>query len=131
MYLTCKKAGTPRSITSHDEIELLLETYLKQTDEIANVIGSLRANVRTTEDIVNIILDSQRNSLLLLELQVTMCTLGLTMGAFIASLFGMNLQNHLESHPHAFFVIGAVTSSLVFSITLLFLRRMRKLVRQI
>ncbi|KAJ9064728.1 magnesium ion transporter [Entomophthora muscae] len=131
MYLTCKKAGTPRSITSHDEIELLLETYLKQTDEIANVIGTLRANVRTTEDIVNIILDSQRNSLLLLELQVTMCTLGLTMGAFIASIFGMNLTNHLESHQFAFYALGAVISSMVFTTTIVFLRRMRRLVRQI
>lgn len=131
MYLSSKKAGTARSTHNHEEIELLMETYLKQTDEIANVIGALRSDVRTTEDIVNIILDSQRNSLLLLELQVTMGTLGLTMGAFIASLFGMNLTNHLETDSTSFYVVTSCVLAMVSLTTLIFIRRMKKLVRQI
>jgi len=45
--------------------------------------------VRSTEDIVELILDANRNSLLGLDLKVSIATLGLTSGALIAGLFGM------------------------------------------
>ncbi|KAI9598006.1 hypothetical protein BDF19DRAFT_433243 [Syncephalis fuscata] len=115
MCLTSKKEDRKDITEYHEEIELLLETYLKQIEEIANVASSLTANMRTTEDIVNIMLDSQRNSLLLFELRLTMATMGLTGGAFIASIFGMNLVSTLE------------TASLVFIVAM---RRMRLLVKK-
>ena len=87
---------------SHEEVELLLESYLKQVEETANVVASLKTSMTATEDIVNIILDSQRNSLLLLELNIAMGTLGFTGGAFVASLFGMNLPTALEAVPWSF-----------------------------
>lgn len=52
-------------------------------------VSLAQANVRHTEDIVELILDSNRNSLLGLDLKVSICTLGLTSGALIAGLFGM------------------------------------------
>lgn len=48
-----------------------------------------QANVRHTEDIVELILDANRNSLLGLDLRVSIMTLGLTAGAMVAALFGM------------------------------------------
>ncbi|KAI8055324.1 Mg2+ transporter protein cora-like protein [Syncephalis plumigaleata] len=130
MCLTSKKNNRENINDYHEDIELLMETYLKQIEEIANVASSLTANMRTTEDIVNIMLDSQRNSLLLFELRLAMVTMGLTGGAFIASIFGMNLLSTLENNPYAFFVVsGTAVAAASFAFTLA-MRRMRLLVKQ-
>jgi magnesium transporter len=130
MCLTSKKNNRENINNYHEDIELLMETYLKQIEEIANVASSLTANMRTTEDIVNIMLDSQRNSLLLFELRLAMITMGLTGGAFIASLFGMNLVSSLENHPYAFFVVSGTAAAAASFAFVLAMRRMRLLVKQ-
>ena len=45
---------------------------------------------------VKAILDANRNSLMLLDLKFSIGTLGFGAGAFIASLYGMNLENFIE-----------------------------------
>lgn len=70
MYLTEKQQGKIRPLNQHDEIELLLESYLKQTDEIVQSVNNLVSNIKNTEEIVNIVLDANRNSLMLMELKV-------------------------------------------------------------
>ncbi|RKP35562.1 Mg2+ transporter protein cora-like protein [Dimargaris cristalligena] len=122
MYLSAKESNAPRATNDHEEVELLLETYLKQVEEIANIIAALNTNMRSTEDIVNIMLDAQRNNLMMLELQVNIGMLGLTAGALGAGLFGMNLINHHEAHPLAFamvttFIIGMVSVVILISNT--------------
>jgi hypothetical protein len=36
MYLTDKKAGLPRPPSDHEELEVLLESFSKQVEEIVN-----------------------------------------------------------------------------------------------
>lgn len=36
MYLTDKKNGKPRTVRDHDELEVLLESFSKQVEEIVN-----------------------------------------------------------------------------------------------
>lgn len=36
MYLTDKKAGVERKLSEHEEIEVLLESFSKQVEEIVN-----------------------------------------------------------------------------------------------
>lgn len=36
MYLTDKKNGAPRPLNDHDELEVLLESFAKQVEEIVN-----------------------------------------------------------------------------------------------
>lgn len=57
--------------------------------DLADALAGSQANVRHTEDIIELILDSNRNSLLGLDLRVSIATLGLTAGALVAGLFGM------------------------------------------
>jgi magnesium transporter len=71
MYLTEKLRGKQRPLDQHDEVELLLEAYVKQIDGIVQEADQLVTNMRNTEEIVNIILDANRNSLMLLDLKVT------------------------------------------------------------
>ncbi|ORX95776.1 cora-domain-containing protein [Basidiobolus meristosporus CBS 931.73] len=131
MYLTAKKEGLQNLASQSDDVELLLETYLKQVEEIANTVAAVSANTKTTEDIVNIILDSQRNNLLLLELKITMGTLGLGAGSFVACLFGMNLTSFYEDNPYAFSMVAGFSTILAAGVFVAVLRKMQVLVRQI
>jgi len=130
MYLTDKANDHPHQPTEHDDVELLLETYLKQIEEIANSVASLISHMRATEDIVNIMLDSQRNSLLLLELRIAMGTLGFTSGAFVVGMFGMNLHNYLEQDPRAFVLVSGVAVVLALSVFSVMTRKMKQMVRR-
>ncbi|KAF9112633.1 magnesium ion transporter [Mortierella sp. AM989] len=112
MYLTEKKEGHPRPIDQHDEIEILLESYMKQVEEIANVIYMVKQQMQSTEDFVSVILAAKRNQLLLFELKIALGTVGISSGALIAGLYGMNLQNYLEQDPHAFAFVSALAVSL-------------------
>ncbi|KAJ1738894.1 magnesium ion transporter [Coemansia sp. RSA 989] len=131
MYLTQKLHGTARARDDHEDVELMMETYLKQVEEIVNHIESVSSHVRTTEDVVNIILDSQRNSLLLLEIRLTILTVALSSGTFLSGLFGMNLLNTFESHPHAFALVSTVAFFSIAALTFAGLRSMRKVLRRI
>lgn len=74
----------------------------------------MKSNVTATQEIVDLILDSNRNSLLTLDLkagifavlltavsrpssQVSIMTMGIGSGALIAGLFGMNVRRTLRS----------------------------------
>ncbi|ORY77983.1 hypothetical protein BCR35DRAFT_332369 [Leucosporidium creatinivorum] len=152
MYLTEKiTLQHPRSSDDHEEVELLLESFSKQTEEIVSEVETLSANVRSTEDIIELILDANRNSLLGLDLKVSIATLGLTSGALIAGLFGMNvsfriarsavtlsssltlpspqLSTRLEDHPFAFPVVTVASFALAGAVTLFGLRRLRQMRR--
>lgn len=130
LYLTEKLKGTPRPVDGdHSEVEMLLESYYKHCDEIVQTVGNLVSNIRSTEEIVNIILDSNRNSLMLLDLKFQIGTLGLGGGAFVASLYGMNLQNFIEETSWGFGTVSGVVSVVSIFIILYSLRHLRRVQR--
>lgn len=51
----------------------------------------MQLNVSATQEIVELILDANRNNLLALDLKVSIVTMGLGAGALFAGLFGMNV----------------------------------------
>ncbi|KND86489.1 Mitochondrial inner membrane magnesium transporter MRS2 [Tolypocladium ophioglossoides CBS 100239] len=105
MYLTEQQRDLSRELDDHTEVEMLLESYHKITDEIVQEAGNL---------VVRAILDANRNALMLLDLKFSVGTLGLAMGTFLAGLYGMNLENFIEETNWGF---GAVTStSTIFSL---------------
>ncbi|AET37432.1 Mfm1p Ecym_1182 [Eremothecium cymbalariae DBVPG len=124
MYLTDKKCGRPRDEADHNEIEMLLETYYTQVDEIVQSIKGMLSNVRTTEEIINIILDSNRNQLMLLGLRFSIGLFSMGAALFVASLYGMNLENFVEDGNISFILI--VTVSLV-SMSWLFVNTIKRL----
>lgn len=126
MYLTDKTRGRPRGETEHTEVEMLLESYYRIADEIFQSTSNLVANIRNTEEIVKAILDANRNALMLLELKFTIWALGLGGGTFIASLYGMNLENFIEDTPWG---MGAVVAASVAATVFLMRFGQRKLDR--
>jgi magnesium transporter len=116
LYLTEKKHGTQRSKDNHQEVELILESYSLHCDAIVQTIESRVNDVRTTEEIINIILDSNRNDLMLLNLNLSitlMCLAGLL---FVAASYGMNLENFIEEKNLWFWIVSG--GSTFFSIVL-------------
>lgn len=111
MYLTSAMQYNPEvDVTDYLDVEMILETYYKHCDEVVQQAGSLISDIKATEEIVNIILDANRNSLMLFELKVTIYTLGFTVATMVPAFYGMNLKNYIEDSYYGF---GAV---LVFSI---------------
>lgn len=116
LYLTEKQNGTQRSKDDHQEVELILESYSLHCDAIVQTIESRVNDVRTTEEIINIILDSNRNDLMLLNLKLSITLMCLASLLFLAASYGMNLENFIEE-KNAWFWIVCVGST-VFSIVL-------------
>lgn len=130
MYLTEKALLPSRPVQAHEEVELMLESYLKTVEEIASRIQLLSSNMQSTEDIVNIALVGQRNELLLMELRLTIGTFAASLGGFGASVLGMNLPNGLETAPHAFHLILAALLSMAGISGAMLWRRLFRLIRQ-
>ncbi|KIY63599.1 cora-domain-containing protein [Cylindrobasidium torrendii FP15055 ss-10] len=129
MYLTDKKEGRPRDGDDHEDLEFLLESFSKQVEEIVSEVGNIDNNVESTQEIVELILDANRNALLGLDLQVSIATFGVGTGAFIASLLGMNLTNHFEEHVWAFYGMTGISTTIVIIMSFMGLRKLAKMRR--
>lgn len=116
MYLTEKKHGTHRSKDDHQEVELILESYSLHCDAIVQTIESRVNDVRTTEEIINIILDSNRNDLMLLNLNLSITLMCLAGILFVGAAYGMNLENFIEEKNLWFYIV--IGGSTVFGILL-------------
>lgn len=124
IYLTEKMKGTPRDVDDHAEVEMLLESYYKHCDEIVQTINNAISNVKTTEEIINIILDSNRNQLMLLSLRFSIGLLSMGAGLFVAAAYGMNLENFIEEQD---FGLGLVVGISMISIAALFVYSLKHL----
>ncbi|KAG6896590.1 hypothetical protein C0992_007295 [Termitomyces sp. T32_za158] len=127
MYLTDKKKGVVRELQDHEELEVLLESFTKQVEEVVNEAENIQSNVQSTQEIVELILDSNRNALLALDLQVSIVTMGVGTGALIGGLFGMNLTSHFEDHAYAFYVMSGGSAVLALIVALMGLRKLSKI----
>jgi Mg2+ and Co2+ transporter CorA len=83
-----------------DEPELILEGYLQQALSTTNALDSVKSQLNTTEELMNMKLDAVRNRLLYINTVTAFVTLIVTIGSFIGSIYGMNLYNGLEDSPN-------------------------------
>ncbi|KAI8807812.1 hypothetical protein BJ742DRAFT_298745 [Cladochytrium replicatum] len=109
MYLMSKAMGTPRQISDDIEVELLMEHYIMMFDEMAYSVNEALNNVKSTEVVTGIVQDDHRNRLIMFELKATLCTVALSSGTFIATVFGMNIPSGLEEVNGSFATIGIVS----------------------
>ncbi|KAG8739593.1 magnesium ion transporter [Ceratobasidium sp. 414] len=123
MYLTDAKLGLERNMQDHEDLEILLESFDKQVEEIVNEAETTISNVQSTQEIVELILDSNRNALLALDLKVSIGTFGIGVGALVAGLFGMNLRSHFEDDSYAFYALSGLAVGVAGLVTIAGLRR--------
>jgi magnesium transporter len=94
--------------------DVVVET--KQAIEMAQVYSDIQAGLM--DSFASII----SNNLNVVMKQLTSITIILMIPTLVASIYGMNLNNHLENHPYAFFyVVGS--SLLIAIIIVLFFRK--------
>lgn len=93
MYLTSTAKGHPRALHDHVQLELLLESFTKQVEEIVSEVDTTVANMQSTQEIAELMLDSGRNALLAMDIKISILTLGVGTGALVAGVFGMNVSS--------------------------------------
>ncbi|KAG7336076.1 hypothetical protein KOW79_000769 [Hemibagrus wyckioides] len=108
------------------EMELLLENYFMQAEELGNKARELKGLIDDSESVIFINLDSHRNVMMRLNLQLTMGTFSLSLFGLIGVAFGMNLMSSFEEDPRAFWLVTGVMflgSGLIWRRLLSFLGR--------
>ncbi|XP_068093081.1 magnesium transporter MRS2 homolog, mitochondrial [Hyperolius riggenbachi] len=101
-------AESSSRIDHSEEMELLLENYYRQAEDLANVARELRVLIDDSESVIFINLDSHRNVMMRLNLQLTMGTFSLSLFGLIGVAFGMNLESTFEDDPQVFWFITGV-----------------------
>lgn len=129
MYLTHRLAHPPRAVAEHEEIELLFESYLKQTSELLSRVSGLQSHKKATEQLTALFLDHQRNTLLRFDTQLNMGTLSLAIAAFGTGVFGMNLESGVESSPLGLWMVGVACTALGATAWLRLRRRMIEILK--
>jgi len=106
-----------------DEPELILEAYLQQALSTVKSLDLIQGQIATTEELVQMKLDTVRNRLLLINTVLGLITLSVSVASLIGSIFGMNLINHLEDDEDAFLkvVFWTIMSSFLLLMFLSFI----------
>lgn len=106
-----------------DEPELILEVYMQQALSMYNQLDLLKGQVVTSEELINMQLDTVRNRLLLIDAIISVIALTVSVAALVGSIYGMNVIIGVEEDPNAFrkIVIGTSVASVVFLIVVLFI----------
>lgn len=127
MYLSDKNNGITRKPSDHEDLEVLLESFSKQVEEIVNEAENIQSNVQSTQEIVELLLDSNRNALLALDLKISILTMGIGIGTLVAGVFGMNLKSHMEENEYAFLVMSGLSVLVAFAFSYTGLRRLARI----
>ena len=80
-----------------DEFEILLENYNNQLNEDINHIQKLIKEVDNKLRLADISLADFRNRIALYNTQISLISISISVGSFIAAIYGMNLQNYMET----------------------------------
>lgn len=129
MYLsTFKNTGHRRRVDEHDEMEMMLENYVKQIETVHGEVTSALQAIKATENATQIRLDAMRNRVLRLDIFLNLGAVSVGVGGLVAGFFGMNLLSGIEEDPGAFWIVcgmASATSYLCFRGTLTYLRYKR------
>ncbi|KAG7193561.1 magnesium ion transporter [Scheffersomyces spartinae] len=124
MYLSEPNKYDGTEIDAYDDLEMLLEAYYNHCDEFVQHSGSVLSDIKQTEEIVNIILDANRNSLMVFELRITVYTLGFAVATLVPAFYGMNLKNYIEDTNWGFGMVIAISIIQGLVVTLLNFRKL-------
>ncbi|XP_066103655.1 magnesium transporter MRS2 homolog, mitochondrial [Saccopteryx bilineata] len=109
-----------------EEMELLLDNCYRLAEDLSHAARELRALIEDSQSVIFINLDSHRNVMMRLNLQLTMGTFSLSLFGLIGVAFGMNLESSLEEDHRVFWLVTGIMfmgSGLVWRRLLSFLGR--------
>ena len=98
LYLT----DCERSVGEHEEIEMLLRSYLAHLEGIGMEMKIMLEMIEDTDQYVSVHLDTVRNEMIKMGIFLEIGSLVMGFGAVISGIFGMNLKNYMEENDSAF-----------------------------
>lgn len=112
MYLSYRRdSGNERKVSDHEDVELMLESFGMQLEDLSDRIQKLQESVVTQSKMEQLMLTSERNRIMRLELLMGMATSSLAVSTLMAGFFGMNLVSGLEDVPGLFWLaLGGCTA---------------------
>jgi len=94
----------------------LFEGYGKYFEETRDEIDKMGKTIEFAMRIIDMNILMKRNKYAKYDIHLQMMTLSLTAGTFISSLFGMNLNSHLEKNDIAFYITSVIIISLFLTL---------------
>jgi len=109
MFLTekNKRDGQLPPAYLHEELELLLENYHREISTIAQEATHFRKTIQSSQDMMNITLDTYRNRMIGINVKMGVAGIGLAASTVVAGVFGMNLISGLENWNMSFHIVTA------------------------
>ncbi|GAB4818599.1 hypothetical protein N2152v2_005645 [Parachlorella kessleri] len=105
----CEETALDMSTNEIGECEDLMEAYWLQVDSLLSKLGIMQERIRNTQHLVNLDLDSKRNSLVALGLLVDLVLMMFETQMVFTGVFGMNLESGLEPYqPTALWAIAGL-----------------------
>lgn len=99
-----------------EDLEQIIENYDLKLDDIYNDISKLLREMDNAQKIANIKLAKDRNKYALFNLYISFVSLSFSFGSWIGSLFGMNVDNHIEDSPYSFWTITGTSCVIMCTI---------------
>lgn len=109
--LKAEGRGEALEVRRHESVELLLEEYARQFENVRQEVGYLLRRVQSKQEMVAISLDAYRNKMIRVSLTVAITGLGFATSTSVAGFYGMNLTHGFEASPTAFGNVILATST--------------------
>jgi magnesium transporter len=109
-----------------EEAEVLIENYLQDIFSTRTKATLMQHRIQNTESLVMLKLDSTRNYLLGVDIFFSILAISISVGTFIAGVFGMNLNSNLQNADGWFWGVTIVSLALMVVLPIvgwLFFRR--------
>ena len=96
----------------------LCESYSYDYTTLRSKLEYLRLKIQYIEEAMQFKLDSSRNQLLVIEMNLEILMVTIAIGTYITSLFGMNLDSGLEDTDTTFWIIVVISSVIILCTTI-------------
>ena len=100
LYLSHRSAhGAARPTHQHSEVEIMLETFATQLDDLLMRIRSLTEDVALHRTLEELKLRNERNRIMRVELLMSMAAISIATSTAVSGVFGMNLTSGCARRP--------------------------------
>ena len=107
-----KDRGEEIKFERHESVELLVEEYARQLNNILYETSYLLQKIQSKQEMIAISLDANRNRMIRMNIYLSIVTMGCATSTTVAGYYGMNLINGMEESPSAFVNVVMLTSVL-------------------
>ena len=102
LYLSHRSAhGAARPTHQHSEVEIMLETFATQLDDLLMRIRSLTEDVALHRTLEELKLRNERNRIMRVELLMSVAAISIATSTAVSGVFGMNLTSGCARPPLA------------------------------